>query len=169
MALMISAYVLGAMLGAVGFMLSSLKNLMRPNETNNPLAGEEKEKNVFFKKIADCIWGPKELADGTSVSEAYDKIQCYLPRAAGRLAKLRSESHLSRVLFVGSVILSFVALAAADKLVNKPFTFMLLGAICISSICFWHHIKSRTGHLLKNNWEICKEIIEHHPGMPEQK
>jgi hypothetical protein len=162
LSLFLLSYMVGAMLGGIGFMVSIIKKEIW-NKTKISTTS-------WATTFSALFWGSNYISGGaTPVSTAYDMIQCFMPRAAGRLAKLRAESHLCRVLIVGSAFLFFMTLIKNTLVDNPAISRLILSMVFLSSICFLMHIKSRTIDFLENNWLICKKILASHGNLCEVK
>ena len=99
----------------------------------------------------------KPLQEKTSYR--YDYILYHAPSVGARLAKLRAETHMCRVLMVGSIFLTvlyFYQRPPQDEALSSLFQGFLL-SVFVMALMLKIHLASRSRNALRNNWEIVSE------------
>ncbi len=138
LAWLLASYLVGVLLGAIGFCISGREWRVKPIE----LSALE----------------PPDLSDENSRhAYMYDAVQFRAPRVGARLAKLRAEKHMCRVMLVGfSMMTVFHVLLNSYAVGSISFWFVLgaLGATIVSSYLFYRHLDIRTTRLLWNQWHL---------------
>jgi len=137
------SYLVGTLLGAVGLAIS-----FREWST-----GKLNEIHATPPKGAD------QKYDKGHISYMYDAIQIHSPTAGSRLAKLRAETHMCRVLMIGFVIL-LVLFAYKNRVTwNTAYYQIVLVSFVLGifSTYFFHvHLELRARSLLVNSWHLLK-------------
>ena len=97
------------------------------------------------------------------ISYMYDAVQLYNPPAGARLAKLRAEDHMCRVLLAGAIALAPIygfakwhALVSIRSLV----VFVGLAGMAFGSYLFSVHLAIRSRRLLVNCWHLLRKSPE---------
>lgn len=132
---LMAAYLVGLLLGAIGFLLF-----------------EDGLKNPEFRRIKRQA--PADSIEESDLPYIYDFILEKDPSAGLRLAKLRAESHLCRVLVVGCAALATLSLA------NRNTTLVGIGALVLTAVAAFYlqrHLKVRIWMLTVNCWIILNE------------
>lgn len=134
----ILSYVIGLLLGAVGFFVM------------------EKEWTVTPSSLS--VDDPPNLEnESIRRSFMYDGIQIFHPETGARLAKLSAEQHLCRVFIVGFTLLLIVRIGVGifTPLGLSPVVLRRLALVCLAAIASWffyRHLKIRTSRLMANVW-----------------
>ncbi len=106
------------------------------------------------KLPVEAVKPPSKDKPGSNVSYIYDAIQHYEPAAGARLAKLRAEQNMCRVLAIGFAILAIIHLCVNWR---KQYFFLSVGLIVlsvISTIMFNRHLSIRAHTLMLNYWDL---------------
>ncbi|HVT59662.1 MAG TPA: hypothetical protein VHR45_14830 [Thermoanaerobaculia bacterium] len=133
---LVLSYLVGVLLGALGFFFQGNEWNIRPPALS----------------IHEC---PDLRRQELLRSFMYDAVQLHDPQAGARLAKLAAEQHMCRVLIVGFVALGFLqtGLYVAG---TRPGTFWaaiaLFSVVVFSSWLFHRHLAIRAARLLANQW-----------------
>jgi hypothetical protein len=131
-------YLIGTLLGAIGFFVDG------------------REWRVARLEPSDSV--PPDMADESlRTAYMYDAIQFHDPRAGARLAKMRAEEHMCRVLLVGFVMMLVAHIILNFRAAGSVVFWSVLGAYAgtlLSAYLFYKHLDIRTTRLLCNQWHI---------------
>lgn len=153
-------YVIGTLLGALGFAITETewntkkiaKIVERPQLDPLSFARGIEWNTKTMTKVAD----QPDLPDSV-IAYMYDAILWHSPAAGARLAKLRAEQHMCRVLIVGLLLL--VALySAAHAPAWQSWTYWRHIALILfgigTSYLFYVHLAIRVRRLMLNCWDL---------------
>ena len=137
----IIAYVVGALLGAIGFAFSSREWIRNRARTS-------------IRLELPAVDSPH-----VGLSFMYDSILLREPPTGARLAKLQAERHMCRVLMMGTIMLG-VAYAARNWFPwgwLRSSVLLGLALLAWSAYLFDVHLEVRSGRLLVNLWHLLGE------------
>jgi hypothetical protein len=131
---LVFSYLVGVLLGAIGFFVQELK--VKPPALS----------------LDECpnLENPEILR-----SYMYDAVQLHDPQAGARLAKLSAEQHMCRVLIFGFIALACVRTGlyfAGNQARGFWVTMALFLAVISTSWLFLRHLGIRSSRHLANHW-----------------
>lgn len=133
---LVLSYLVGVLLGAIGFFFQGNEWNVRPPELSKDEGPDLRNKELLR-------------------SFMYDAVQLHDPQAGARLAKLAAEQHMCRVLMVGFIALGLLQTClyvAGSRSGTFWATIALFLVVVLSSWLFHRHLDIRATRLLTNLW-----------------
>lgn len=166
----VAGYIVGSLLGGVWFFIHSwyrhaignrkleegLRNLIKSDEKNILASVQSKQachQNMIRFILRESDDDGKKTTATPKIALMYDYIHLTCPNAAARMAKLRAEQHMSGVLFVGFIVMTFIALLSPVKfnLFVVESVLIVTAIICVSLA---RYLDVRSLHALLFNWYL---------------
>jgi len=132
------SYLVGTLLGALGFFVAEREWRVKPIELSDTVPPDMTNENL-------------------RTAYMYDAVQFHDPKAGARLAKLRAEKHMCRVLLVGFSVMVVAHVVINVRAVGSAAFWSVLGAFAgtlVSAYLFHRHLDVRTTRFLYNQWHI---------------
>jgi hypothetical protein len=151
---LLMSYVLGTILGAVagtiGTLLVAVAGAIKNRKWSIERVGSVKVEVVPLSSEVETLTPGR-------ISYMYDALQLYNPSAGARLAKLRAEQHMCRVLIAGGIVLEVAyALVEPGALLSAKSLVVLVGlaVMVLGAYFFYIHLAIRGRRLLTNCWHL---------------
>jgi hypothetical protein len=145
------AYMIGALFGGIAFKIEFIIRYIIQFIIRHAI--RRKTKNNSKKSIKG-----QEIKNEQSYK--YDFIHLYCPRTALRIAKLRAELHMCRVLIVGSLLVLIFHKYYLENLYSYSCLIQIISfLILICSVCLFIHLTIRTKLSIRNNTMLIKKAI----------
>jgi hypothetical protein len=155
------SYMIGIFLGGIGFALSKIIDWLKTKRKIEEIAKLLNLKEILWP---DPFRVEKLKKTELTIPYAYDYIQHYDPQAGSRLAKLRAEVHLARVLVVGVML---IIIAYVIHTHHLDFKLSVLIGMLLSSFLFWAHLKIRISHLMENCYKVIYDSLDREERLAE--
>src|SRR2546425_6337745 len=146
---LLMSYVLGTILGAVAGTIGTILGAVAGAIKNGEWSSIERVGSIKVEVVP--LSSEVETLTPGRISYMYDALQLYNPSAGARLAKLRAEQHMCRVLIAGGIVLGAAyALIEQGALLSVKSLVVLVGlpVMVLGAYFFYIHLAIRARRLL---------------------